>query len=804
MSPLPRNAGAARAWALAGAAVAALVAALGLWQQKAAPPAAPPPAAPAAAPASAPSSAKPVGFVDAPAEPTLVGRRIALSGWVVMPAGVARVDVRLDGSTYAARSGLPREDVARVHPALEGAATSGFAFDGDFGDAVHGRHEVVVVAVDRHGAEHELGRRTLLAPERFARWSALLRAHPGLASPPFWVLPATSGLKVQGADGIRETFAPYASATQRAGVRVPILYMRTTKGRAHDWVFDPGWDFDRRCGERRIADDALGTVIAYAVAQRLPVMFTLNGGIWGDASCDVPDWDVNDALEQEKANCQWTARDEVPPDTALRDLPGSQSSPEIARALTLNVYAAEVRRYKKRNLQASAAIVARFAREHPELYAGVSLDPDVYIIPWWQGAEMFDYNPGTLRQFREWLQGSGPYAGRGGPGVPDLRRYRLAKPLTLADVRRLAGRDFARWEDVEPPRSFPRPGEQREVWAAPWPQLWDQFRRHLVQVHYAEIAQWAIDAGLPADQVYTAQAFVGPDPGYLPQPITVHGPGLDTDSGGVSVEGAIPPRGRLGVILYGENARNDALMQGGESTFRIFERMAGTFGVVEFSTASLKKLDYLPTYADAYKSFRELANHGALLVSPMAWNGSNGIYAGQPGYLTYTSWRNTPAEQAAFDFMLERANVPATTKLWTFGTTAHADADGWTAATGRVEAGRGRLAVAPAAGRAVLESPEGLYVRAAGYGLAVLAVDGPPPRSIDVEARVDGSGRWVKLAHVPQTSALARTPAGWSIPLAWPREARVADRLRVTLSGADAAFAVDHVALYPRVAAVRR
>ena len=34
--------------------------------------------------------------------------------------------------------------------------------------------------------------------------------------------------------------------------------------------------------------------------------------------------------------------------------------------------------------------------------------------------EIFDYNPGMLKQFRHWLSGTGPYAGKPEAGAPDL------------------------------------------------------------------------------------------------------------------------------------------------------------------------------------------------------------------------------------------------------------------------------------------------------------------------------------------------------------------------------------------------
>ena len=111
------------------------------------------------------------------------------------------------------------------------------------------------------------------------------------------------------------------------------------------------------------------------------MQFILNGGIWADASCGIPQWDLTDHLELDPANCQWTQHDEVFADDYLKGLAGSTDSPELARSLTYNVYARTVRSYKRRNLQAVAAIVAKFARAHPDLFAGVVLDADTYMNP---------------------------------------------------------------------------------------------------------------------------------------------------------------------------------------------------------------------------------------------------------------------------------------------------------------------------------------------------------------------------------------------------------------------------------------
>ena len=170
---------------------------------------------------------------------------------------------------------------------------------------------------------------------------------------------------------------------------------------------------------------------------------------------------LTDKLEEDRANCQWNERDEVMPDDFLKNLPGSHAAPELARALTLNVHAADVRRLKKRNLQQAARPIVAFMREHPDLLVGVNLDPDVYINPFFSEAQWYDYNPGTLRQFREWLAGAGPYAGAVDSGVPDLSCFRREPSLSLHDVCGIARQTFATWDDVDAPRVFPRSGDSR-------------------------------------------------------------------------------------------------------------------------------------------------------------------------------------------------------------------------------------------------------------------------------------------------------------------------------------------------------
>jgi hypothetical protein len=122
----------------------------------------------------------------------------------------------------------------------------------------------------------------------------------------------------------------------------------------------------------------------------------------------------------------------------------------------------------------------------------------------------------------------------------------------------------------------------------------------------------------------------------------------------------------------------------------------------------------VPGYADAYRGFSALWNYGAVFVSPLAWNGSNGLFAGQPGFLPYTAWLNPPFEEAARDFMPARAGLSPRARLWTFGAPAHADADGWETEVGALAARPGQLVLTAQDGRVVLRSPRELALTSPG------------------------------------------------------------------------------------------
>jgi hypothetical protein len=708
--------------------------------------------------------------------------------------------MRLDGHAYVARYGIARPDVAQVKPGYADSAASGFVFDGDFAPLTPQRHELTVVAINRAGTETVLARKGLVPPAALEQWRPLYLQRHAERAPPFYIIPALSAIGLGGAAELDTAYTEYLSPTFKVGMRVPILYLRTTLGAVHDWAFDPNWDIEKRCGDRRIAEDSLSMTMSHAIAHKLPVLFTLNGGIWADAGCDVPDWDANDHLEQDIANCQWNEKNEVMPDDFLKHLPGSTDAPELARSLTFNVYATQNRHYKRRNLQVAARMVMAFARDHPELFIGIALDADTYLNPFFDEKQWYDYNPGTLKQFREWLRGGGPYAGKPPPGVSDLSRYRRRQPLSLADVRTLSGKEWRTWEEVDAPRAFPREG--KPFWEDAWTHEWEVFRRHLVHLHYEDLSQWLVEVGVPKSRIYSSQGFIAPYPTAFPFALRIESPSKNYDTGGMSVEGAIPRNAHLGAIVYGQSAINNIRVEGDANLFATFHQMDPGWAVGEFNTADFRTAKELPSYAMGYLALREMFNYGARFASPMAWNGSNGINAGQPGYVSFTAWRNTPLEDAMRDFAVAHAYVPVGARLWTFGSSRYADPDGWTVAGGAPPvAGNGYIDIAPRDGDAVLLSPTPLALARGETDLLVLGLDPAAVEAVEVEARTP-NGAWLPLAPRRATSGLAVTTAGLSVPLAWPATLAVADQIRVSLRFRTLAAParIHHIALFPPMA----
>lgn len=741
--------------------------------------------------ANAPS----IGYIDSPIEKTVVTPNPTIAGWALDREGVKKVEIVLnDKQRFPAKHGLVRNDVKAIYPKYPNSGHSGFQFTENISQYLGGYDKIEIVVTDRQDDKQVIGRRTIIGDLANNIWKPLLEQRPLTRQDKFYILFGTSGFDGGAAAEIKALYAPYLSETMKVGVRVPILYMRTTKGEALDWVFDPYFDTSTMHENKIVAEDSLHRIMQSAVKHHLPVLFTLNGGIWGDARDAVPQWDLTDHLEEEPLNCQWNENNQVMADDYLQHLPGSEASPELARALTLNVYAEEVRAYKKRNLQQAGRFIKEFTAQHPNLFAGINLDPDTYINPFFEGKQWYDYNPGTVRQFREWLRGRGAYAGK--DSTVDLRRYRRENPLSLKELNRMADESFSSWGEVEPPRE--------KFWLDtenPYVKLWAQFRRHLVDLHLDELSKWLNEAGIEPQSIYSAQGFT--DYGkHDPIPIAIDSPAANYDAGGLSIEGSVPEYGHLGAILYGPSARNNVLMGTRNSLFRTLWEWDKDWAVVEYNTADLRHPRVLPDYGAAYRSLRDLFNFGARFVSPMAWNGFNGIYREEPNFVAYTSYRNTPLEEAVRDFLVSHANLPRRALLWTFGSAQYADDDGWKVTEDTELSSRpGYLILGSSAesGQIELLSPVKMAFYPNLHNLLVAGVQEDRIAVVQAYYRLSPNTEWIPLSSPYPASKLEKSLAGLHLPLNWRASDDIYQiRLLLQLKEGRSEVRLDHIALYPK------
>ncbi|MDO9101800.1 MAG: hypothetical protein Q7J20_02370 [Candidatus Nitrotoga sp.] len=449
------------------------------------------------------------------------------------------------------------------------------------------------------------------------------------------------------------------------GFRGRVEYMRTTKGKQADYIFDS--NFPERLRSRNgkgMSGESLSELLDTALRFRAPLMITLDGGVWADSKFAAPDLDIVDMLEQDERAVQWNQFGKSEPDDALKSLAGATDSPELARMMSLNHYNRRFLDYKKRNLQAAVREIVKFNQTHPASYVMINLDPDEYINPWFYQTQWYDYNPDTLRQYREWLLHLGPYANGG-----ELAFSRHEPGLTLADVNRLAKQSWKDVSAIEPPRKSIDYGDQ-------WQQLWTQFRRHLVARHYDDLAAWVVEAGLPPARIYTSQTFIQAD---VAVSITDRANGWN-DQAGVSIEGAKPRQGHLGVILYGPGSRNEGKPRSGSSLIDNIRRTDPEWGVVEFHPATIAFPEKLPDHTESYATMQALINGGAHFLSPM-WGSYVGDRMVHPNNFKAYDVMEGSAYEYQFVWWLRAMQAwPVGSLFYPFGNALVKSNDGWTPA----------------------------------------------------------------------------------------------------------------------------
>ena len=746
--------------------------------------------------ASAQGSQAPRFYVDLPDTEIWYQRELTVAGWIWAGQDDPITKVLLESGdwSHVIPLGLERNDVAAAleNPA---AASAGFLGDVELPESGLADGTFKIVAYRASGTPVLLKTISYEPSEISKRWASWLQRYPQWKNDVFWFAPGASGVSSGSDQSFKLAYEDYQSDTLRIGLRVPVLYMRTTEGREGDWRFDPEPEPIKLPNGRWVADDWLQGLMDLAVTKQLPILFTLNGGVWGDAYSAGPDHDLIDYLELDPMNCQWDQNDQVYPDGARNDLPGSLPSPELHRMLTLNAMNKTVRAYKSRNLKAAGKLLAEFARNYPDLFIGINLDADLYLSPFVKGS-WHDFNPDTLEQFRQWLSGSGLYSE--GALLSDYRQ----QSMTLEEVNDVSGMQFGIWPEVEPPRTVPAQFLPDET-SDPWMVLWEQFRRHLVDLHYDDMSRWLVESGVSGDKIFSSQAFIESRRWVQPFAERLDSPMKNFDSAGVTVEGGKPEHGHLGAILYGKSAINAIATESGRSLFRVFYDLDPDWGMVEHNTADFRDPPkQIPDYAQGYQSMRELFNYHGQLISPMAWNGNHGEWVDEPGFHAHTAYRLTPMEKAVEDFMREYAYLPRRALYWPFGNRRHDNADGWTAESPNtiLWPEQGKLRWHHPAGISSLLSPEDLALDPGVHRTLVVS----PNRKgrlrsigVDYEDRNIPDAGWQEAHPMTPVSQLEIDDSGVALPLSWTAGSQPSRiRLRFDMrSKGESSF--EHVAILP-------
>ena len=360
----------------------------------------------------------------------------------------------------------------------------------------------------------------------------------------------------------------------RVGLHVVLAYIATTTD-------EPPYDF--------VVDNAFEPLtprLDYAVRHNIPLAFTVGGGPWFDNG------GAGRAFKNWRRNCMWYSDNrvqaglDVSSDGNLAQLekgisPDRPGSAQGEIYLTLSRYNRLFQQLRKRNRQAAIRVIARFHREHPDLFAGVTVDGELEHN-WLNGDLVTDYNPFAILEFRDWLRGQGLYstdaeladhayigAARYDDDVKGLQHFNsdFGTDFTTWNLKYYTDQDFAQTDGdfkyqfpvnvianpggFDPPREnlrdrhFLAPGQK----ASSLEQLWNLFRASLVYHEFALCAKDALEAGIPREKIYTHSI-----PGHLAE-TSVDTNYIDPDRYWRS---AIPPwtavnqYSRLGIDLYGD------------------------------------------------------------------------------------------------------------------------------------------------------------------------------------------------------------------------------------------------------------
>jgi len=356
-------------------------------------------------------------------------------------------------------------------------------------------------------------------------------------------------------------------------------YMNETNGRANDFTFNP---------------TLLRNILQLSVDTNLPVIIVLSGGPWGDVAVpENPEVNAIDFLELDINNCQWKDDNTVPGDNAY-PVKG------LGRLLTLNNYNSVVKAYRKRNFQAAAREIYTWAQQHPDLFLGITTDPEVFMSPYY----FSDYNPQTIQEFR------------------DYERRKFGGSIAAFN-KAMGGTRLRSFDEIDPPR----PSLGHPMGGNPLGEEWTDFRAFLVDNDVQQQVNWAREVGLPANKIYTHQTVRADEPAWnrylLASPLyTAH------------VEG-----GSIGITTLQDMVFNQSLFSQAKS-------MSPNWGIFEYNPTKPSGTDY-NTYI---RALQFAWDNGVHIISAYTWS--------QESNELFYNIKGSAFETAIRDFIAQKAGTP--------------------------------------------------------------------------------------------------------------------------------------------------
>jgi len=241
---------------------------------------------------------------------------------------------------------------------------------------------------------------------------------------------------------------------------------RDTQSAANDYNFDP---------------TNLNYMLSLAVSSGLPILVHFNDGRWADCCTPNSSGGWGDALLDHIA---------AQPGTTVLDSSGNSLYGHNGGSnyFTLSRLNTVYRNYKKRNVQATAAILSNWAAANPTLFAGVSLDSETLMAE-----NQADHNPLVVTEWKQWLQNTGIY----GPGGEFFGAGRMPAFTDIGSFNSATGQSFASWDAMQPP-GVVTPGDLLG-------EEWERWRVMLILHAVSDETQWIASAGIDRNIVFGHQ-----------------------------------------------------------------------------------------------------------------------------------------------------------------------------------------------------------------------------------------------------------------------------------------------------------